>query len=228
MKKAAKVGLGLAALIALAGAVAIAAPYPWSPRTANQSEEEIGQGQSREVSVGLRGIVEYTVRDPDGNIREHGIHHNTINDPEALNEVFNRITSGGVYGADDAYHAIVALTADATADDPSDGVKSSSIGDNLDGDPATGGNQNPADGAVATDFGTESGNGTIKVTFIARDDNVTIMQVVLTKAAEDDTTTGGPPKPSIDDADILAYQDVTDVTLNTNDTVQYTWTIDTD
>ena len=39
------------------------------------------------VSFGISGIIEYVVRDADGNIKEQGIIHNTTNDPEGLDEV---------------------------------------------------------------------------------------------------------------------------------------------
>ena len=89
----------------------------------------------------------------------------------------------------------------------------------LDGDSGTGGNQNPADGTIAADFGTESGNGTVTVTFTTTS-NATAKQVVLTRAAEDDTAVGGAAATA--DADISAYLDVPDVTQASSDTVQNT------
>ena len=63
------------------------------------------------------------------------------------------------------------------------------------------------------------------VTFTAQSDGVDVKQIVLTKAAEDDTSDGAV---AIADGDIFSYVDVPDIVLNTNDTVQYTWTIDVD
>ncbi|MFQ6027166.1 MAG: hypothetical protein ACE5Q6_06720, partial [Dehalococcoidia bacterium] len=57
---------------------------------------------------------------------------------------------------------------------------------------------------------------------------VTVDQIVLTKADEDNTLTGNPAAPPIADSDIFAYVDVQNVSLNANDTVTYTWTIDVD
>ena len=184
------------------------------------------QPAGRKAPVRLTGTLEYTVRDANGSVKEHGIIHNTINDPEALNEVFNRILATGSGGAYDGIAALSVPVSGPGADDPSDGVDASSITLTLDGDSGTVGNQNPADGAVTTDFGTESGNGTVVVTFTAQADGVDVKQVVLTKADEDDTAQAGAD--AIADADIFAYLDVPDVALNTNDTVQYTWTLDVD
>ena len=173
----------------------------------------------------MTGILAYTVRDANGNLRDHGIIHNTVNDPEAINEVFNRILTTASGGAYDGIAALSVPAGGSGSDDPSDGVDASSITLDLDGDSGTNGEQNPADGTVTTDFGTESGNGTVVVTFTALANGVDVKQVVLTKAAEDNTAGGAD---AIADADIFAFLDVADVTLNTNDTVQYTWTVDVD
>ena len=183
------------------------------------------QPSGRKAPVRLTGTLEYIVRDANGNLKEQGIIHNTVNDPEALNEVFNRILATASGGAYDGIAALSAPAGGNGSDDPSDGVDASSITLLLDGDSGTNGNQNPADGTVTTDFGTESGNGTVVVTFTAQSDGVDIKQVVLTKASEDNTSGGAS---AITEADIFSYLDVADVTLNTNDTVQYTWTVDVD
>ena len=170
--------------------------------------------------TGIKGIVEYTVRGPDGKVKKHEVIHNTVN-VEGLNDAFNLITATGL----GAHDGIAALKDDVATDDPADGVLAASIALTLDGDSGTGGDQNPADGTVTTDFGTESGNGTVGVTFTATG-SVTIKQIVLTRATEDDTLVGGAV--AIADADIFAYVDVPDISLTTNDTVTYTWTIDVD
>ena len=227
MKKIVRVTVGISALATLVAVAAVLVLLDLAPRE-EASEAAVKASavtpgpDGRTVAVGLKGIVEYTVRDANGKVKAHGVIHNTING-EALNEIFNRITSVASGGA---YDAIVALSVDAATDDPSDGVTGSSIADDLDGDTGVAGNQNPADGTVTTDFGTETGNGTVAVTFTAVVNGVSVKQVVLTKAAVDDTGQG--QNPAIVDADILAFQDVPDVTLNTNDTVQYTWTMDVD
>ena len=170
--------------------------------------------------TGIKGIVEYTVRGPDGKIKEHAIIQNTVND-EGLNDTFNLITASG----NGTYDGIAALSVAVGTDDPADGVLASSITLLLDGDSGTGGEQNPADGTVTTDFGTETGNGTVDVTFTATG-SADIRQIVLTRATEDDTLIGGAA--AIADADIFSYVDVPDISLSASDTVTYTWTIDVD
>ena len=169
----------------------------------------------------VEGTVAYVVWDVEGRVKDSGVIHNAVND-EGLNETFNRIAATATGGA---YDAITAMSVDSVTDDPADGVLAGSISLTLDGDSGTGGNQNPADGNVTTDFGTETGNGSVAVTFTAQADGVDVKQIVLTKAAEDDTSDGAV---AIADGDIFSYVDVPDIVLNTNDTVQYTWTIDVD
>jgi hypothetical protein len=175
-----------------------------------------------EVRFGIRGTIDYAVRDSRGRVKVAGVIHNTVNN-EAKNEVFNRIT---VSGSNTPFDGIAALSVSVGSDDPANGVVAGSIALNLDGDSATAGNQNPADGVVTTDFGADPGKGTVVVTFTAKLDSVTVKQIALTKSAEDDTAISNGT--TITDADIFAYVDVPDVTLNTNDTVQYTWTVNVD
>lgn len=172
--------------------------------------------------TGVRGIVDFAVWDGNGTLLDSGRIYNTVND-EGKDETFNRI-AGTITGT--AFDGIVALDEAVGTDDPSDGIDAASITLTLDGDSGTGGEQNPADGAVVTDFGTENGNGTVQVTFTATADGAQVLQIGLTRAAEDDTLVGGAN--AISDAEIFAYVDVPDITLNTNDTVQYTWTVDVD
>ena len=217
----------LALLVVIAIALASVAFWPLAP-LGRSTPHETGQSNlpepkpdGRQVPLRLIGTLEYTVRDANGNLKEHGIIRNTVNDPEALNEVFNRITGTASGGA---YDGIAALSVPASSDDPSDNVDAASITLTLDGDSTNSGNQNPADGTVAT--GSEPGNGTVTVTFTAQADGVEVKQVVLTKSAEDATDVDGAV--AIADADIFSFLDVADVTLNINDTVQYTWTVDVD
>ena len=183
----------------------------------DQQQPDSGGTSAR---TGIKGIVEYTVRGPDGKIKEHDIIHNTVNN-EGLNDTFNLITATGL----GVHDGIAALSVAVGTDDPSDGVLSTSITLLLDGDSGTGGEQNPADGTVTTDFGTETGNGTVDVTFTATG-SADIRQIVLTRATEDDTLVGGAA--AIADADIFSYVDVPDISLSASDTVTYTWTIDVD
>ena len=183
------------------------------------SEQPPVQGGTS-ARTGIKGIVEYTVRGPDGKIKEHDIIYNTVN-VEGLNDTFNLITATGL----GTHDGIAALSVTVATDDPSDGVLASSITLLLDGDGGTGGEQNPADGTVTTDFGTESGNGTVAVTFTATG-AADVRQIVLTRSVEDDTLVGGAAP--IADADIFAYVDVPDISLTASDTVTYTWTVDVD
>lgn len=174
------------------------------------------------ANTGVRGIVDYKVWSAAGEVIEEGRIFNTVND-EGKDETFNRIAGSATGGA---FDGIAALDVAVGTDDPADGSLSTSVTLNLDGDSGTGGEQNPADGAVVTDFGTENGNGTVQVTFTATANSTSVQQIVLTRAVEDDTLIGGAN--AITDAETFAYVDVPDITLNTNDTVQYTWTIDVD
>ena len=172
--------------------------------------------------TGVRGIIDYKVISATGELIEEGRIFNTVND-EGKDETFNRI-AGSITG--NAFDGIAALDVPVGTDDPADGTLSTSITLLLDGDSGAGGEQNPADGAVVTDFGTENGNGTVQVTFTATANGVSVEQIVLTRADEDNTLVGGAN--AITDAETFAYVDVPDITLNTNDTVQYTWTVDVD
>ena len=70
-----------------------------------------------------------------------------------------------------------------------------------------------------------SGQGTVAVTFTAQG-VAEVQQLVLTKANEDNTAAGGAV--AIPDTDIFSYVDVPDISLNSGDTVAYTWTINVD
>ncbi len=216
------IGVGLAFLVVAALAVGVglwaAVSDGGDSKTALNVSDDAVQPEGTTASFGISGIIEYTVRDANGNVKEHGIIHNTVN-AEALNDTFNLITATG----SGTYDGIAALN--TAGDDPSDGVLAASITLLLDGDSGTGGEQNPADGTVTTDFGTETGNGTVAVTFTATG-SANILQIVLTRSIEDDTLVSGTL--AIADADIFAYVDVPDISLTTNDTVTYTWTIDVD
>ena len=175
------------------------------------------------ASFGVTGIVEYTVQASDGTVLEHGVIHNAVNN-EALDEAFSRLIVDAI-GLTMGYDAIVALSVDSSLDDPSDGVDAASLTLLLDGNGGQPGDQNPADGSVAPPS-DGSGQGTISVTFTAQD-AAEVKQIVLTKAAEDNTITDGGAEP-VADADILSYVDVPDISLNSGDSVTYVWTINVD
>ncbi len=58
----------------------------------NSEQSPVTGGTS--ARAGIKGIVEYTVRGPDGKIKEHDIIYNTVND-EGLNDTFNLIKATG-------------------------------------------------------------------------------------------------------------------------------------
>jgi len=173
-------------------------------------------GPGTRSSLGLVGMVHYTVRNADGALRTSNTVHNTVNDA-AKNEVFKRIA---LTPAGDPYDAIVAISSDS--DSPSNGILANNVTTNLDGDPDTAGSQNPAKGTVNTLFDSQVGAGTVQITFTAESDNVAIKQIALTRNAAADTTGG---TTGISSDDIFSYVNVPNVTLNTGDTVQYTWTV---
>ena len=178
------------------------------------------------VSFGISGIIEYVVRDGDGNIKEQGIIHNTTNDPEGLDEVLALTIGTAVTGTSAKFDDIGALCVAVGTDNPNDGTDAASLCDNLDGSGDGAGTlkNNPQTGTVAEV--SESGNGTIIVTFVADGAAVTVAQIVLTKRGNFDNAGAGGV--AIVDSDILAYQDVPDVNLADADSVQYTWTLDLD
>lgn len=182
----------------------------------------LGGDSNLSSKTGVHGIIDYKVMSAAGELIEEGRIFNTVNN-EGKDETFNRIAGTGT---GNAFDGIAALDVAVGTDDPSDGTLSTSVTLLLDGDSGTGGEQNPADGTVVTDFGTENGNGTVQVTFTATANGVSVLQIVLTRADEDNTLVGGAN--AITDAETFAYVDVPDITLNNNDTVQYTWTIDVD
>lgn len=93
-----------------------------------------------------------------------------------MNDAFNLIASAGSGG----YDGIAAI--EDAAEDPSDGADAADIELLLDGDSGASGEQNPADGTVVTDFGAESGNGAIAITFTATG-AADVKQIALTRAA---------------------------------------------
>ena len=224
MKKVIIVGLGLSAVVTLVVGITVWADgFEEKDRELafNVTDDPILEGESAS-SFRIRGTVEYTVRDANGNVKEHGVVHNTI-EPKALDVAFSRIVEGTT-GSVDGYDTIAALSVDAATDDPSDGVSSGNPTKDLDGDSGDSGtHENPAVGTV-TAPSDESGQGLVSVTFTAKANGVTVKQVVLTKR-DPDNSAQGPAQP-VAEVDILAHQDVADVTLNIDDTVQYTWTVD--
>ena len=218
-----------ASVVAVLALVAVRALGPGgeTTQTAVQLGDEAATSGGDASEVGIKGIIEWTIRDANGKVKTSGVIHNTVNASHAHDEVFYRIAnvSGGSAGD---YDGIAALSegsiADGGTEDCSDGVLAGSIALNLDGDSAVSTtHENPADGTVGT---PSAGDGTVQVTFTARLDSVDVKQVVLTKSAEDDTAGGGAL--AIADADIFAYVDVPNIVLNTGDTVQYTWTVQVD
>ena len=214
-----------ASVVAVLALVAVQSLGPGgeTTQTAVQLGDEAATSGGDASEVGIKGIIEWTVWDASGKVKTSGVIHNAVND-EAKNETFNRIAASATGGA---YDGIAALQVAVGTDDPANGTDADSLTDNIDGNVGECTSyENPADGTVATDFGTETGNGTVTVTFTACNDSVDVMQIVLTKAAEFNNAAGGGV--AIADDDIFAYVDVPDIVLNTGDTVQYTWTVDVD
>ena len=182
-----------------------------------------GSGPPAE-SFGISGIIEYTVMDADGKIKDQGIIYNTTNDPEGLDEILALTIGTAVTGTSGKFDGIAALCVAVGTDNPNDGTDAASICDNLDGSGDGAGltKTNPQDGTVAEV--AESGNGTIVVTFVADGGALTVDQIVLTKAATFNNAGAGGV--AIVDSDIVAYQDVPNVSLADGDSVQYRWTLD--
>jgi hypothetical protein len=152
-----------------------------------------------------------------------GAKSNTINASDGLDEVLARVIGTAATTTDGPFDTIAAI---CNTEDPSDGTLAADLCDNLDIEAGSPGGTKFANGVGAVAEISETGNGTIILTFEADGASVTITQIVLNKAAAfDNTGTGGV---AIVDADILAYQDVADVALADTDTVQYTWTLDFD
>ncbi|MCH8988689.1 MAG: hypothetical protein IIA92_07765 [Chloroflexi bacterium] len=169
--------------------------------------------------------VEYWHRDSDGNLLQYGKDHNAIT-VEGLDAAVDHLLSQTVQdalGADDAFDKIILLTANASVDPASDGFTAANIALDIDGTNVAGGaDLNPADGVLSGTGGLD-GVGIITVTFVSDVDSNAIAQMGLINQAAIDTAST--TEADIIAADILASLDIT-VTLNTNDTLQITWTID--
>lgn len=209
----------LALAVVLFAALALVVALQWGNGAPATLADEGGNGTGDHA--GIVGKVSYVVTDARGNVIESGKDFNTVNN-EGKDDAFNLITGNSGNGG---YDGIAALNVATGTDDPADGVLSTSITTNLDGSGNDATHQNPADGTVNTDFGTENGNGTVVVTFTSKASSVSVTQIVLTRKAADDTADG---TVAIADNEIFAYIDVPDVSLDTGDSVQYTWSIDVD
>jgi hypothetical protein len=212
------------ALIVPAVAIALSALLSEQPRSTAPSQDGNYDGTVKATSafLGVSGTVQYTLWDASGQVKEHGLIQNTVND-QAFDVTFGRLFNDTA-GLTAGYDAIAALSVAPGTDDPSDGVDAASITLTLDGDSGAPGDQNPADGVVSAPS-DGSGEGTVAVTFTAQG-AADIQQLVLTKANEDDTAAGGAV--AIVDVDIFSFVDVPDISLNNGDTVAYTWTINVD
>jgi hypothetical protein len=215
-----------ASLVLIVPAVAIALTTRLSEQTQSAENSRDGNYDSRVKGagalLGVSGTVEYTLWDASGHVKEQGFIDNTVND-QAFDVTFNRLFNDIVVQTA-GYDAIAALSVAPATDDPSDGVDAASITLNLDGDSGDPGDQNPANGVVGAPS-DGSGQGTVSVTFTAQG-SADVRQLVLTKATEDNTADAGAV--AIADADIFSFVDVPDISLNTGDSVAYTWTINLD
>jgi hypothetical protein len=158
-------------------------------------------------TLGIKGWVEYTVRDAQGDIRFQSARHNTKL-TAFLNDARDRL--GGADGSltglgnTDLYDNIQACSADASGG-------ACTLSSNL--------TANPADGTQSTLAGDgDGGNYQTVVTFTASGGSSTIEELQLTKGA----ATNG-----VADTGRGAWQNVS-ITLASGDTLQVTWTIDID
>lgn len=176
-------------------------------------------------SARISGIVEYTVRDAQGNVKAHSVWHNTVL-ASALETTMRRLIDNtvGVTADTDTFRRIAALNNNEADDAIVGGILSTSVTLLLDGDGVAGGNQNPAAGTYADVGTTTDGQGRVQLTFTAAG-AATIERLLLTKAGVDDTAVGGAV--AIAEADIVAWQDVSIVLANA-DTLQITWTVNLD
>ena len=163
-------------------------------------------------SFSVQGWVSYVVRDADGNIRETGAKHNTINADPGLDNIWNAVIGDNTATQ---FKRISPLSVAVGTDDPADGVTGSSILTQT----TNGVTSNNVNGTAAATTGDVI--GTVTATFTGQGSGGSILQIVLHK--DSDVSSG-----NIAEADLLAYQDVSDVTLAAGDTVTYTWTIDFD
>lgn len=175
--------------------------------------------------AGATWNVEYWHRDSEGNLLAYGKDHNAVT-AEGLDAAVDHLLSQSVQdglGADTAFDKIILLSANASSDPASNGFTNTNIVLDIDGTNVPGGTDfNPANGVLSGTGGLD-GVGVITVTFVSDVDSNAILQMGLVNTPAIDTA--GNPEAAIAAADILASLDIT-VTLNTNDTLQITWTID--
>jgi hypothetical protein len=195
------VAVAAVALMALAAVMAV---------QAGRNGGTVSSSPSSAFSV--QGWVSYVVRDANGNIKAMGAEHNTINADPGLDNIWNAIVGNNTATQ---FKRVSPLSVAVGTDDPVDGV----TGTNILTQTTNGVTSNNVDGTAAATTG--DGIGTVTALFTGQGTGGSILQIVLHK--DSDVSTG-----NIVEADLLAYQDVPDVTLAAGDTVTYTWTIDFD
>ena len=177
----------------------------------------------RGVNVGISGIIEYVVFDGDGNILDSVIIHNTST-AALLDAASNRLattttTSDTSTGTDRTYDNLQLCSNDDV------GAGSCSLVANIsDSDGGTGINPVDTTATLGVDAGGGDTTGTYQVTDTFFCDT---SGAGACSAIEELQLTGGAGTNGVSEAGVGAFQDVS-VTLNDNDSIQVTWTIDLD
>ena len=162
------------------------------------------------------------VRDADGNITEHVVIHNTST-AALLDAVASRLATvtttadGNVNGL--IYDNLQLCTNDA-------GGGTCALVGSLEDLPTLGTSINPVDPGNAT-LGVDAGGGDTTGTYEVVDTFFCITGGTACSTIEELQLTGGGAIQGTVDTGVGAFQDVS-VTLNDNDSIQVTWTIDLD
>ena len=202
MKGILAIGLAFLAGVALVVGIAV-----WGPLFDGGDSDPVIAMAGGQEGLGLRGMVEYTVLDHDGNVKDYGVYHNTIID-DGFNAFRDRLFSSSTTVSTGAGSKFTAIRLGSTT------TTQTQIEAGTYGTKVTTAGTNPAnDPAENTSTGTD-GQAIIDVTFTATG-AATIQQILLVKE-----TDGG----TIADGDVFAFQDV-NITLANSDTVTFTWTI---
>ena len=218
-----KLFIGSAAvLVALAGMVMLVALFADtgsdSPSKVKRIEvfEDQGIAQATDDSgdaekLGIKGTIAYVIRDADGNIKEDVIIHNTTM-PSLLNAAATRLVLGTTTAANTMFDDIQLCS------DNGSGLACTVIDITQEG----GSYPNPATTTATGPAGVDDGIGTFQAqnTFTCTQDaGCTAIEEIQLAAGDGVSGVAGSP--------VGAWQNVS-MTLNDNDTVQITWTVDID
>lgn len=156
----------------------------------------------------VNGIIEWTVYDSSGNVKAHDIIHNNVTNL-GLDEIVTRLVEDDVTDAD---FDEIRLLSNATTGGAPNGSTDGTVN-------VTGGS--PTVNTGVTINGDTTGNATVATTFSATG-TAPIVEIHLTKTA---IAQGAGMNYAA--GDILAFQTV-NITLESGDSVTFTWTIDID